>query len=365
MADRILTLRELNRATLARQMLLERETIPVPAAVERLVALQAQAALPPYVGLWTRLKDFQRDDLAQPIEQHEIVKATFLRATLHILTAADYLRFRTAVQPALTEGWTAIVKKRKMSFDLNDLLAQARAYIGEKPRTFAQMSDWLAEWMPDEDVGAMRYGVRTHLPLVQVPVSTGWSYPGTPEFTLADAWLSQPIPEEDHLRELVFRYLAAFGPASAADMQTWSGLKKLKVMFEKLKPELVVYKDENRRDLFDLPDRPMPDSDAPVRFLPEFDNLLLSHSNRTRVVADEHRKGVYLPGLRVAATILVDGFVAGAWKIEKQKGAAALVIQPFVSVTRAQRVALVAEGEKLVRFVEANARSYAVRFAEE
>ncbi|MCC6801463.1 MAG: AlkZ family DNA glycosylase, partial [Anaerolineae bacterium] len=218
---------------------------------------------------------------------------------------------------------------------------------------------------PDIDIGSIRYTVRTHLPLVQVPVATGWSYPGSPQFTLADAWLGKPVDDANDLPRLVRRYLAAFGPARVTDIQTWSGLK-LKGALDTIKPELVTYRDEQGGELLDLPDAPLPDADtpAPERFLPEFDNLLLSHSNRTRVVADAYRSKVYLPGLRVAATILVDGFVRGAWKVEKAKGAAALAIEPFTALTAANRAALKAEGKRLVRFIEPEAKTHAVRFVE-
>ncbi len=363
MVNQVLKRRELNRATLSRQMLLERATLPVPAAVERLVGLQAQLALPPYVGLWTRLRDFRREDLAGLIESRIVVKATLMRATLHLFTADDYLRFRTTLGPVLTGAGAAIAKQRGGNFELGRLLAAARRYIGEKPRTFAEISEMVARLMPGQDVGVLRYTVRTHLPLVQVPISSGWSYSSKPEFTLAESWIGRPINPQDNLRELIFRYLSAFGPASVTDMQTWLGLK-LKEAFEKLRPELQTYRDEGRRELFDLPDLSLPaeDAPAPVRFLPEFDNLLLSHSNRTRVIADEYRSKVYLPGLRVAATILVDGFVRGAWKIEKTKTAATLVIEPFDKLTKKDRLSLIEEGEKLVRFVEANAKSFEVRF---
>ncbi len=344
-------------------MLLERETLPVPAAIERLVGLQAQLSLPPYVGLWTRLRDFRRETLAGLIENRVVIKATLMRATLHLFTAEDYIRFRETLKPVMTWAARAIAKRRGGDFDLDKVLKAARRYIGEQPRTFAEISDMVTKLMPDHDVGAMRYAVRTHLPLVQVPITSGWSYSNKPEFTLAESWIGRPISPEDNLRELVFRYLAAFGPASVTDMQTWVGLPKLKDTFEKLKPDLQTYRDEQRRELFDLPDQSLPAGDvpAPVRFLPEFDNLLLSHSNRTRVIADEHRSIVYLPGLRVAATILVDGFVRGAWKIEKTKNAATLVIEPFDKLTRRDRAALIEEGDRLIRFIEPNAKSFEVR----
>jgi hypothetical protein len=369
MPERVLTLREINRATLSRQMLLERAAMSAPAAIERLVGLQAQQASSPYVGLWTRLPNFQRKDLAGPIHAREVVKTTLLRGTLHLCTAGDYIRFRPLLQPMLTEGWWAIAKKRNMTFEKEHVLEAAREFIAEAPRTFEAISKMLTELLPDQDVGAMRYAVRTHLPLVQVPVANGWSYPGNPEFTLADSWLGSPVPtdpQEDDLQEFVFRYLAAFGPATAADMQTWSGLPNLKETFQQLKPKLQTYRDEKKRELFDLPDMPLPPPDvpAPVRFLPEYDNILLSHSIRTRVIANEHRSKVYLPGLRVRATILVDGFVRGGWKVEKTKGTASLLIEPFDSITSPKRAALAEEAEQLVRFMEPDAKAYEVRFAD-
>lgn len=365
MTNSILKLRELNRATLARQVLLQREQLAVPAAIERLAGLQAQLASAPYVGLWTRLDDFKREDLAGLIENRKVVKATFIRGTLHLVTAEDYLQFRTALQPLLMDAASSIAKRRGGDFDLDKVLKAARKFIGERPRSFAEISEMLERLMPGVDVGAMRYSVRTHIPLVQVPVPTGWSYPNKPEFTLAEEWIGRKTSPRDELQELVKRYLAAFGPASVTDAQTWLGMK-LKETFESLRPELQSYRDEGRRELFDLPGASLPAEDvaAPARFLPEYDNLLLSHSNRTRMVADEYRSRVYLPGLRVAATILVDGFVRGAWKIEKTKTTAALVIEPFEKLAKKDRAALAEEGERLVRFVEMNAKAFEVRFAD-
>ncbi len=363
MASRVLTLRELNRATLARQLLLGRVSLPIPAAIERLVGLQAQQASAPFVGLWTRLHDFDRADLAQLLADRTVIKATLMRGTLHLLTAEDYLLVRATLQPVLTLGFEAVSKGRAMGFTIDELITIAQPYIAAAPRTFAEISAMLSEWMPAADPGALRYGVRTHLPLVQIPVATGWSYPGNPQWTLAEAWLDRPIPPEEHLRLLIVRYLAAFGPASVTDIQTWSGLPKLKDAVAELKPELAVYRDEQNRELFDLPNMPLPapDTPAPVRFLPEYDNLLLSHAKRTRIVADPYRPKVFLPGLRVAATVLVDGFVRGVWKIEKTKSAATLVIEPFELLSPRHRDELTAEGERLLRFVEPDAHTYEVR----
>lgn len=366
MADRVLTLREINRATLARQMLLERVSLSVPVVIERLVGMQAQLASAPYVGIWTRIQNFQRDDLAGLLNNRSVIKATLMRSTLHLFTAGDYLLFRATLQPVLTSAFEAVLKDRAKGLDVEKLVKTARAFIAEQPRAFAEITEHFTALMPEADPGAMRYGIRTHLPLIQVPTDARWSFPGNPKFTLADAWLDKSIPTEDHLHTLIRRYLAAFGPATVTDIQTWSGLGKLKDVMDKLRPELVTYRDERKNELFDVPDMPLPDADtpSPERFLPEFDNLLLSHKNRTRVVADAYRKQVYLPGLRVAATILVDGFVRGAWKVEKIKGTATLTITPFDTLTKQNRDVLVAEGEQLVRFVEPDAKAYDVQFAD-
>jgi hypothetical protein len=320
--------------------------------------------MPPYIGLWTRLRDFRRESLARLIEDRTIIKATLMRATLHLFTAEDYVRFRTSLNPTLDAASSAISKQRSGGFDLDRLLAAARRYLREKPRTFAEITEMVAKLMPDHDVGAMRYAVRTRVPLVQVPITGGWSYSNRPEFTLAESWIGRPLSTGDSLKELIFRYLAAFGPASVTDAQAWLG-SKLKDTFEELKPELEVYRDEGRRELFDIPEMSLQSDDvpAPVRFLPEYDNLLLSHSKRTRVIADEHRSKVYLPGLRVAATILVDGFVRGTWTTEKTKDAATVVIQLFDKLSRRDRTALIDEGEGLIRFIEPKAKSFDVRFA--
>jgi Winged helix DNA-binding domain len=362
MADQTRTLRALNRATLARQMLLAREALPVGAAVERLAGMQAQLASAPFVGLWTRLRDFAREDLARAIEARTVVKATMMRATLHLCTAADYLRFRTTLAPVLNGAGESIRKQRGGTFDQERLLAAAREFIREAPRTFAEISAMAAALMPGEDPGALRYTVRTQIPLVQVPISGGWSYSSKPAFTLAESWIGRSVSPEDNLPELVRRYLAAFGPASVTDAQTWLGMK-LKDVFETLRPELESMRDETRRELFDLPGAPRPDADAPApaRFLPEFDSLLLAHNNRRRIVADEHRARVYLPALRVAAVVLVDGFVGGVWKVEKTKTAATLAIEPFGKLAKPDRATLTEEGERLVRFVEPNAKTFAVQ----
>ena len=252
--ERVLSLRQLNRTTLARQLLLERAALRVSGCVGRLVGMQAQLARPPFVGLWTRLKEFTREDLATEIDRRTIVKATFVRGTLHLLTADDYLKFRTTLQPVLTNALEAILKERSVTVDVAKLVDAARDFMRTQPRSFAELTTLLTSMVPDGDPGAMRYAVRTHLPLIQVPIHKAWSYPGNPRFTLADDWLGAALPTAPGpLPDLVRHYLAAFGPATVSDMQTWSYLPNLQPVFDVLNDELVCYRDERGRALFDLP----------------------------------------------------------------------------------------------------------------
>lgn len=366
MTDRVLTLRELNRATLARQMLLSRQKVPALEAVERLAGLQAQVPAPPYIGLWTRLRDFRRKDLTRLVEQRLVVRATLMRSTLHLMTAEDYMRLRPALQPALTRAMESAAGKRLEGLDIDRLAEMARVYF-EEPRTFAELRPWLSEIEPDRDPSALAYAVRTHLPLVQVPSGGRWGYPGNAPFTTAESWLGRPLSGSVDPRELVRRYLAAFGPATVADIQKWSGLNRLKDFVEEMKPELRSFRDESGKELLDLPDAPLPPADtpAPVRFVPDYDNLVLAHAGRRRMLADEYRSRIFLSAARVRATFLVDGFVQGAWKIEKSKGTATLVIEPFLTLSKEDRDALAEEGERLVSFVEDDTKGHEVRFAKQ
>jgi hypothetical protein len=208
----------------------------------------------------------------------------------------------------------------------------------------------------------MAYLLRTYLPLIQVPPGGTWGAGSSAAYVTAESWLGQPDGEAD-LPTLFRRYLAAFGPASVADFQAWSGLTKLKDAFTHMKSDLRVY-EQAGKELFDLPDGSLPDEDtsAPVRFIPEYDNLVLAHADRTRIIADEHRSKVFLSAGRVRSTFLVDGFVAGAWKAERTKNTAALIIEPFIPLSAQDREALTGEGERLLRFIEDSAQHYVIRF---
>lgn len=364
MSATTLTAYQLNRVLLARQMLLSREEGTARAAVERLAGMQAQLARPPFVGLWTRLQGFRRGDLLDALSRREIVRVTAMRGTLHLMSAADYLSLRGTLQPMLSRGMQSILRERATALDLQALEEEARAFFGGAPATFDALRIHLKAKHPEGDERAMAYAIRMHLPLVQVPVDTTWGFPAAADFAMAEPWLGTKIPlAPQPAHALVRRYLAAFGPATPGDAQAWSGLQGLREVFESLRPELVTFRDERKRELFDLPDAPRPpeDTPAPVRFLPEFDNIVLAHDDRSRVIADEHRPKVVLKNLQVRATFLVDGFVAGTWKIERKKKAAILILEPFGKLTKQALAALEKEGDALLRFVEEDAEAREVR----
>lgn len=364
MAD-VLTREALNRATLARQMLLAREKITVPRAVERLAGLQAQLARPPFIGLWSRITGFRAEDLARAVHDRKVVRATLMRGTLHLMTTKDYLDLRPALQPLLSEAFQGVLKERATRIDLDRVTAAARACLDEQPRTFEELRAVLGKAWPGLDARALGYAVRMHLPLVQVPTETRWGWPAAACFAVAESWIGRKMGEGGGAVALVQRYLGAFGPASVRDAQTWSGMRSLADAFAALRPKLAVFHDEKGRELFDLPKAPRPPAGtpAPVRFLPDYDNLVLAHADRTRVVADAHRPRMATKNLQVPATFLVDGFVAGSWRIERARSSAALVLTAFTQLSRKAKSDLTGEGTALLRFAESDAKTAEVRFS--
>lgn len=360
-----LTLRALNRATLARQHLLARTAAPVLDVVEHLVGLQAQAPLPPYYGLWSRVEGFTPDQLAGLLLDRSVVRIAMMRDTVHLVSARDCLPLRTAVQPLLERQLHGSTPYRPglVGVDLDAVAAAAREIVDAGPRTAKQLGVELAKRWPDWDPEAMAFAARALLPLVQVPPRGVWGRSGQPTLTTAQAWLggdARPLAPDI----LLTRYLAAFGPASVADAQTWSGLTGLRPVMEELRPRLRTFRDENGRELFDLPDAPRPDPDtpAPVRLLAEFDNLLLSHADRTRVISDEHRALAF--GTRngvIPGTVLVDGFVAGTWRLERGRGTATVTLTPYRHWPKRIAAAVEREVGNLLAFAAPDAESTSVR----
>jgi hypothetical protein len=343
-AERTLSQRELNRALLARQLLIERQKITAGEAISRVVGLQAQATVPPFVGLWGRVAGFEESELQQLIDRREIVRATMMRHTIHFVTAGDYLWLRPTIQPALDANFGSQTRKRLAGVSLAPFLDRARQAFAGRPLTFAEVKELIRSLAPDGDIDAIAYGVRTHLALIGVPNASRWRFGGRAPFVLAEDWLGRPLAEPDP-REMVRRYLAAFGPATPADATAWSGVSGMRAVFEQMRDELRVFRDEKGRELFDIPDGPLPpgDLEVPVRFLPEYDNTLLGHRDRTRVIADEHRPRVYLIAGRMIGTILLDGFAAAAWRVNDGE----LAIEPFRRLTKAERAGIEPEADAL------------------
>jgi hypothetical protein len=359
----LLTRRGLNRATLARQMLLRREHCSTLEAVEGLCGMQAQEPRPPFPGLWTRLQGFRRDDLHRALHDRTIVRGTLMRGTLHLMCAADYIMHRMTLQPMLTKS-LALLGSRAEGLAEEEVLPVARALLSEHPRTFGELRHALVVAFPGINDRALGFTVRMSLPLVMIPTEDRWGFPADSRFGLAESWLGTPISHEANPEALILRYLAAFGPATAADVQQWSGLQGIRPVLESMRPRLVLFRDERGRTLFDLPDAPRPAQEipAPPRFLPEFDNLLLSHADRTRVLADEHRQFILgAKNGRIPGTFLVEGWVAGTWRVERKKQGVTLAITPFAPLSKSAALALAEEGDALLRFLEDDAVTFDVR----
>lgn len=345
--------RALNRALLARQWLLARQSPGAIEATEHLVGLQAQAPLSPYVGLWSRLEAFDPDDLAGAIEDRRAVRTSLMRSTLHLVTARDALTLRSWTQPALTRGFKSSPFARRLGgIDVQEVAAFGRAILQDAALSRGALGRRLAERWPDVDQEAMAYAVSSHVPLVQVPPRGMWGHAGAVAWTSMERWLGQDVDDEPDPARIVTRYLGAFGPATVQDMRAWSGLTGLGPVVERLRPELATFRDDRGRELFDLPDAPRPDPDvpAPPRFLPEYDNVLLGHGDRSRIIPAG--RSIPLPPGNGATmgTFLLDGLYAGLWRITRSAAGATLTIDPFVPISAGDRADLEDEGARLLGF---------------
>lgn len=353
-----LTDRAIGRATLARQMLLERADVRVLDAVERLVGLQAQAPFSPYYGLWSRVDGFGPDDLAQRIIDRSVVRIVVMRGTVHLVSADDCVMLRGWLQPTMERDLDKALGARGIDgVDLGELAAVARKLLEDAPLTPAELTPQLVEHFPDAKADGLMFAVRTMLALVQPPPRAVWGQSGAARLTTVEAWLGRSIDRAPDPAAIVRRYLAGFGPASVADLQTWSGLTRLREVVDPLRDELVAFRDEQGKELFDLPDapRPGPDTPAPPRFLPDFDNLLRSHAARSRVISDDDRKRIATKNGVSPHTVLVDGRYAGIWRINQEPGRAVLAIDLHHPVNDDDRGELVAEGHRLLDFAAPDA----------
>lgn len=341
-----------NRATLARQGLLERWRMPVEQAVERLVGLQAQTPHSWYVGLGARLDGVRPAEIAALLAERRLVRIALMRSTIHLVTARDCLALRPLTQPVIERSVRGQFGRRLEGLERADVEVAARALVEERSLTFAELNRRLAERFPGRDPFALSQAVRAWVPLVQVPPRGLWGRSGPIAHTSAEAWLGRRLDAAPSVEDVVLRYLAAFGPASVRDAQAWSGLTRLREVVARLRPRLVEYRDEAGTELFDLPDapRPEPEAPAPPRFLYDFDNLLLSHADRSRVVTEAFRRQEFPPNVQ-PSILLVDGVTAGTWTIERRRGAATLTVRPVAPLSGEKAVAVAEEGARLLAFV--------------
>jgi len=352
----VLGRRALNRALLARQLLARRSTMAAPDAIEHLVGMQAQVPLSPYVGLWTRLVRFRPAALAELIETRQAVRISLMRSTIHLVTSRDCLRLRPVLRSVMEREFHRGHFARLLEgVDLAEVVAAGRALLDDKPRTPAALGRLLGERWPDRDPTSLAYALRNLAPLVQVPPRGIWGAGGQTTCATAETWIGKPLEADGAPDRMIERYLAAFGPASTADVGAWSGLTGLAEVMARLRPRLRTFRDERGRELFDVPTGPLPNPDAKAspRFLPEFDNVLVAHADRSRVIPDEHRTRVVRNLGR--PPLLIDGFVAGTWKVTRAKRAAILTVEVFERLSKATTAAVIEEGARLLDFAAADA----------
>ena len=345
-------------------MLLERQHHGCAEAISALGGLQSQIPNPPYIGLWARLRDFHKADLSAALESRAVVRAPWIRSTLHHVTAGDHQRFQAIIQPALARGLRSFFGARARGLDIERLIAIARPYLEAEQPAIGQLRDMLKSYAPNEDKEAMAYAVRCFLPLVQIPPSGFWGVGTRATYTTAESWLGEAAPA--NLESLFRRYLAAFGPADVMDFQTWAGMTSLKSRLKAALPSLVAYQDGDGRVVYDLPDHPITceGAPAPIRFLPEYDNILIAHRDRSRILPPAYRKRVFLSAGRVLGTVLVDGFVAAVWKAERSKTRATMQVTLFETQKDDVMAAIEAEGLALARFIVDDAVACQVTFIE-
>ena len=359
-----LTRRQLNRATLARQLLLERHPISAVEAVERLCGLQAQEAKPPYVGLWTRVEAFGREELSEALRAREVVRATLMRATLHLMSARDYVALRASLAPALTQAM-GVLGARADGLEVEKVLPVARGLLEEQPRAFNELRALLAEAFPRVNDRALGYSVRLQLPLVMIPTETPWTFPPVADFTLADAWLGESLATDGSPEPLVLRYLAAFSPATAAGR---ADLVRPQRDQARARPAAAA--------AVRLPGRARARAIRSARCAASRRRRVRPASLPPRVrqprpVArrpDARPRGrapgsVVTKNLRVRATFLWDGFVRGTWAVERKKAVATMLLAPFGALPKTAVKALAEEGEALLRFLEEDAATFDVKLA--
>jgi hypothetical protein len=346
-SERVLTTRELNRALLARQLLLERSDLPLVRAVERIGGIQAQYAPSAYIGLWSRLRDFDRQVLTTALERRRLVQATLMRATIHIVSAADYVRFLEGIRAVRREWWSRVSRRGADALDMRGATSLLRKALGRGPRRQRE----LVELLQAEGFPRMAWsGAGMWLDMVRVPPSGTWAQRRADLYGLANGWVpKRSVSEAEGRVHLLRRYLGAFGPAALADAANWAGLPVTALRAAADTLRLRRFRDEDGGELLDLPRGPLPDTDtpAPVRFIPTWDAILLAHARRTQVLPERFRSRVFdTKTPHSVPTFLVDGAVAGSWRYENGR----VRLEPFGRLSAGARRALDEEAERLAAF---------------
>jgi hypothetical protein len=362
MSERVLTQRELNRALLARQLLLERSRKPLIAAIEQVAGLQTQYAPSAYIGLWSRLERFALADLTRALEQRRAVQATLMRSTIHVVSARDYWLFADGIRDDRRAWWERVHRRHVAEVDMDAAVALVREALAEGPRRRDELVERLRPLDPRR--GTLVWN-GLPLDLVRVPPSGTWERRRADLFETAERWLGPSTTTRlEGLDHLLRRYLAGFGPARLNDAADWAGVAvtSLKPSLERVR--LRRFRDEDGKELLDLPRAPLPGGEvrAPPRFIPTWDANLLVHARRTQFLPERFRPLIFdvkMP--QSAPTFTVDGAVAGKWRVERTKTKATLVLQPFEPLPRAAVAEVHAEAEGLVRFHEPDATVHTVR----
>jgi hypothetical protein len=340
----VLTRRALNRALLARQHLLARVRRGAWSTIEHLVAMQAQEPPSPHNGLWTRLEGFEAAELDRLHTERAVVRGWLMRNTLHVAAAEDFVALRALFAPVARRAFLAQFRRAVEGVDLDELAAQARVVAEAEPRGMAAIGKALAERWPDRDARILGYAAGYLLPMVQLPPRGLWGDTKRPRITTAEAFLGRAPEPAASPEPLAFRYLAAFGPATPADFRAWSGLRDAGALFARIAPRLCRFRDEQGRELFDVPGTPLPDPDtpAPVRFLPVYDNAILAHADRSRILADG-----YPPRIADDPVVLVDGFACARWEVSDGR----VAVRPFAPIDARHDAGIAAEAERLAAFL--------------
>ncbi|OUC96335.1 winged helix DNA-binding domain-containing protein [Streptosporangium minutum] len=363
----VLSQRALNRTLLERQLLTRRTSHSALQVIEHLVAMQGQEPNWPYIGLWTRLIDFRKEELNSLLQDRKVVRSTMLRRTVHLAVADDFRWLRPTVQPIVSSALKAAFYAGEIEgLDLDELARVGRELLSGQTLTRQEFGRLLVERFPGRHGGRLAESVEIMVAMAHGPATGAWGRWGNPPrvpVTLAEEWNGRPMAASPEPETMIRRYLAAFGPATVMDIQAWSGLTRLREVVEGMRKQLRVLRDEEGRELFDLPGAPLADASqpVPVRFLPAFDNALLGHKDRSRVISDADRKRFAKVASGGVPMFLVDGFVQGTWSVQGSM----LLLAPFRPLTEAETAAVLEEADSLLAFIALDAPERNIAFVDD